>query len=330
MRRRDFITLVGGAAAAWPLSARAQQPDRVRRIGVLSSATANNAMSQAEVMAFEQVLRTLGWRSGQNVRIEYRWGDSDPNLITANAAELAALMPDLIVANTTASFAAALKATRTLPVVFVNVSDPVAQGFVANLAHPGNNLTGFVAYEFSIATKWLDLIRQITPALSHVGVMFNPATSPQGKFFLEAIEAVGPGSGVEATALPVHEVSEIEPAIARLASRPNGGLIIGSENFLRLNGRIVAELAAHYRLPAVYGQTDFVQAGGLMSYTTDPVEPWRGAAYYVDRILKGANAGDLPIQLPSKFTLTINLKAVQALGLELPMGLMLSANEVIE
>jgi putative ABC transport system substrate-binding protein len=329
MKRRDFITLLGGAAA-WPLAARAQQADRVRRIGVLSSATANDAMSQANVMAFEQVLRTLGWRSGQNVRIEYRWGDTDPNRITANAAELAALMPDLIVANTTASFTAVLKATRTIPIVFTGVSDPVAQGFVANLAHPGNNLTGFVQYEFSIATKWLDLVRQITPTLTHVGLMFNPVTSPQGKFFLEAIQAAGPGLGVEVTALPVQEVSEIEPAIARLASRPKGGLIIGTDNFLKSNDRIVVELAAHYRLPAVYGSSEWVQVGGLMSYTADAVEQMRGAAYYVDRILKGANAGDLPIQLPSKFTLTINLKAVQALGLELPMGLMLSANEVIE
>ena len=329
MLRRDFITLIGGAAA-WPLAARAQQTGGVRRIGVLQNTTANDVLAKAEVLAFEQVLRTLGWRSGQNLQIEYRWGDVDSKLITANAAELAALMPDLIVASTTVTFAAALKATRTIPIVFVEVSDPVAQGFVANLAHPGNNLTGFVMYEFSIATKWLDLIRQITPALSHVGLMFNPVTSPQGKYFLNAIEAAGPTAGVEVMALPVHEPSDIEAAIERIARRPNGGLIIGTDNFLKSNSRIVAELAARYRLPAVYGMPEFVQAGGLMSYSTDAVEPWRGAAYYVDRILKGANAGDLPIQLPSKFTLTINLKAVQALGLELPMGLMLSANEVIE
>jgi putative ABC transport system substrate-binding protein len=329
MRRRDLITLLGGAAA-WPFAAHAQQTGRVRRIGVLLNGAATDALAKAGVLAFEQVLRTLGWKGGQNLQIEYRWGDTDPNRITANAAELAALMPDLIVAAATVTFTAVLKATRIIPIVFVEVSDPVAQGFVANLAHPGNNLTGFVQYEFSIATKWLDLVRQISPALTHVGLMFNPVTSPQGKFFLEAIAAAGPGLGIEVTALPVHEASEIAPAIERIASRPNGGLIIGTDNFLLKNDRTVVELAARYRLPAVYGSSEFVQAGGLMSYSSDQVEQWRGAAYYVDRILKGANAGDLPIQLPSKFTLTINLKAVQALGLELPMGLMLSANEVIE
>jgi putative ABC transport system substrate-binding protein len=329
MKRRDFITVLG-AAAAWPLVAHAQQPDRVRRIGFLTSGPADDALFQLWVTTFEQVLRSLAWRNGQNVQIEYRWGDRDPGRITASAAELVALMPDLIVADTTASFTAVLMATRTIPIVFVAVSDPVAQGFVTNLAHPGGNATGFAAYEFSIATKWLDLIRQIAPALSHVGLMFNPATSPQAKYFLNAIEAAGPSATVEVMALPVHKPSEIEPAIERIASRPNGGLIIGTDNFLTANRRLVAELAARYRVPAVCGQRDFVLAGGLMSYTSDAFERLRGAAYYVDRILKGAKAGDLPIQLPSKFKLVINLKALQALGLELPLGLMLSADEVIE
>jgi len=327
--RREFITLLGGAAT-WPIAARAQQTDQVRLIGVLQNAAANDALAQAQVMAFEQVLRTLGWRSSQNVRIEYRWGRVDLDQITANAAELVALMPDVIVASNTASFTAALKATRTIPIVFVEVSDPVAQGFVENLAHPEGNATGFVAFEFTIAGKWLELLKQIAPGLAHVGLMFNPTTSPQAKFFLNAVQRAAPLLGVDVTALPIQAAADVEPALGKLGQRPSSGLIVGSDNFLLRNADQVVALATRFHLPAVYAQRGFVQAGGLMSYATDAIEPFRGAAFYVDRILKGATPGDLPIQLQTKFTLSINLKAVQALGIELPMGLMLSANEVIE
>jgi putative ABC transport system substrate-binding protein len=329
MRRRDFIALLGGAAA-WPLAAGAQSDGRVRRIGLLMNGAASDPAMKVRLAAFEQILRTRGWKSGENLRIEYRWTNLDPKLITSYAEELAALAPDLIVASTTACLTAALKATRTIPIAFLNVSDPVVQGFVLDLAHPGGNATGFAGYEFSIAGKWADLLKQLNPALAHVGLMFNPTTSPQSKFFLDAINSAAPSLGLDVTALPVHAPPDIGPALESFARRTNSGLVIGSDNFVRTQDQTVVELAARYRLPAVYADVEFVKAGGLMSYTQDLYEPWRGAAFYVDRILKGEKPGDLPIQLPSKFALSINLRAVEALGMDLPMGLMLSANEVIE
>jgi putative ABC transport system substrate-binding protein len=329
MRRRQFLALLG-CAAAFPLPARAQSIGVVRRIGVLLNSTTTDLALKSRVQAFEQVLRTLGWKIGENLQIEYRWSDLDPKRITAEAAELVALMPDLIFAVTTASLRAVLSATRTIPIVFVGVSDPVAQGFVASLAHPGGNATGFALFEFSIASKWADLLKQLTPALAHVGLMFNPTTAPQSKYFLEAIKSAAPSLGIDVSALPVRAAADIAPALEGLARQANSGLVIGSDNFVKSQDQTVVDLAARYRLPAVYAVPDFVRAGGLMSYAPDVVEPFRGAAFYVNRILKGAKPGDLPLQLPSKFTLSINLKAVEALGIELPMGLMLSANEVLE
>jgi putative ABC transport system substrate-binding protein len=328
IRRRDFITLLG-SAAAWPIAATGQQ-DRARRIGVLLNSAANDPQQQSYVTAFEQVLRSLGWRLGQNLEIEYRWSAGIPERSSAYATELAAQGPDLIVAVTTVSLSALLPAAKFIPIVFASVSDPVAQGFVPNLPHPGRNVTGFALYEFSIAGKWLDLLKQFAPAVTHVALMFNPLNSPQSKFFLDAIEVAASSFGVEVMALPVHQETEIEPAFATLARRPNGGLLIGTDNFLVRNRKQVVELAARHRVPAVYGNSDWVQAGGLMSYSTDEKESIRGAAFYVDRILKGAKPGDLPIQLASKFTLAVNLTAAQTLGLELPMSLMLRADEVIE
>jgi putative ABC transport system substrate-binding protein len=330
MKRRDFITLLAGAAATWPLAVGAQSNDRMRRIGVLMNDTSQRLTTQSYLAALEQVLGALGWKGGQNLQIEYRWSNLDPAQTTANAAELVALAPDLILASTTASLTAALKATHTIPIVFTDVSDPIVQGFVANLAHPGGNATGFATFEFSVAGKWADLLKQIKPTLAHVALMFNPTTSPQSKFFLNAIESAAPALGVDVTPLPVQTAADIEPAIAGFASGPNGGLVIGSDNFLINNRATVVELAARYRLPAVYGQHEYAQAGGLMSYLADNGESYRGAAIYIDRILKGARPGDLPVQLRSKFTLVINYKAAQALGIELPMGLMLSADEIIE
>jgi putative ABC transport system substrate-binding protein len=330
LARREFIRLLGGAAAAWPIAARAQFDGRVRRIGVLLNFVPDDPTVKSRIAAFEQVLRTRGWKIGQYLQIDYRWGSLDPERVAIYARELVALAPDLIVANTTVCLTAVLKATRTIPIVFMNVSDPVVQGFVSDLAHPDGNATGFVAYEFSIAGKWADLLKQFNPAIAHVGLMFNPTTSPQSKFFLSAIESAAPSLGVDVTAMPVHAQADIGPAIEGLARRPNSGFVVGSDNFVLTQDQTVIQHAARFRLPAVYSNPEFVKAGGLMSYAEDMVEPYRGAGYYVDRILKGAKPGDLPIQLPTKFALSINLKAVEALGIDLPMGLMLSANEVIE
>jgi len=324
MRRREVIGLLGGAAAAIAAShaARAQQP---RRIGVLMASSVNSQ----DTAAFEQVLRSLGWRPGQGLQIDYH-GRSEGDRVHADAANLVASAPDLIVANTTSVLAAVKQATRTIPIVFTGVSDPVAQGFVPNLTHPGGNITGFAAYEFSIGGKWLDLLKQIKPDLARAALLSNPETSPQSKFFMESIAAAAPALGVEAMAAPVRREDEIEPRIAEVARQPNAGLILGNDQFLNGRRDQVVRLAARFRLPAIYAQREFVEAGGLMRYGSFVAEQWRGAAIYADRILKGAKPGDLPVQQPTKFELVINARVARELGLELPMGLMLRADEVIE
>jgi len=327
MRRREFITLMGGAATAvamWPLAARAQQP---RRIGVLMSESM--AQRAPELVAFEQVLRSLGWRLGNDLQIEYRWRGAGDH-VHAEVAAVIASAPELIIANTTSVLAAVKQATSTIPIVFTGVSDPVTQGFVPNLTHPGGNITGFAAYEFSIGGKWLDLLKQIKPDLAQAALLFNPDTSPQSKFYMESVAAAAPTMGVEAVAAPVRREDEIEPRIAEVARRPNAGLILGNDQFLTTRRDQVVRLAARLRLPAIYAQREFVEAGGLMRYGSFTAEQWRGAAIYADRILKGAKPGDLPVQQPTKFELVINAKAARELGLELPMGLMLRADEVIE
>jgi putative tryptophan/tyrosine transport system substrate-binding protein len=330
MNRREFIVLIGGAGVAWPRSAHAQATGEAKRIGVLLNATETDPLQQAYVAAFEQVLRTSGWKIGQNLAIDYRWSHSLPERTNAFAAEIVALMPDLIFANTTASLTAVVKLTKTIPIVFAAVSDPVAQGFVSNLARPGGNMTGFSAYEFSIGSKWLGLLGQLVPNLARVALMFNPTTSPQSSFFLKSVQAAAQTIGMDATPLPIHDQADIEPAIAGYTREPNGGLIIATDNFLAHNAKTVTDLAARYRLPAVYAQPEFIKAGGLMAYAVDVVDDFRGAALYVDRILKGTKPGDLPIQLTTKFKLTVNLKTLQALGLEMPMSMMLSVDDVIE
>jgi putative ABC transport system substrate-binding protein len=330
MRRREFIALIGSAAAAWPLAVHGQQLDRMRRVGVLMNGLTDDPVQRSNAAAFEQVLRSLGWRPGQNVTLDYRWTQVDSEIARAAAAGLVAANPDVIFASTTRALTAARQATRTIPIVFASVSDPVAQGFVDGLAHPGGNITGIGLYEFSIGGKWVDLLKQVSPKLARVGLMFNPVGSPQYKFFLASIEAAAPSLAVEVMALPVQAASDIAPAMARLAERPNSGLIVGTDNFLTSNREQVAALAIAHRLPSIFAAAQLVDAGGLMSYGQDGVEPYRGAAIYVDRILKGAKPADLPVQLASKFKLRINLKTVQALGLELPMSMMLSADEVVE
>jgi len=320
MRRRDFITLLGGAAAAWPHAAHGQQADRMRRVGVLINALTDDPVQRSNVAAFEQVLRSLGWQPGQNLTLDYRWTQDDSEIARTAAAQLVAAKPDVIFAITTRALIAARAATRTIPIVFASVSDPVAQGFVDGLAHPGGNMTGFGLYEFSIGSKWVNLLKQVFPKLARVGLMFNPAGSPQYKFFLASIEAAAPSLALEVIALPVQAASDIAPAMARLDDRPNSGLIVGTDNFITSNREQVAALAIAHRLPSIFASPDVVDAGGLMSYGQDGVESYRGAAMYVNRILKGAKPADLPVQLASKFKLRINLKTVQALGLELPMG----------
>jgi putative tryptophan/tyrosine transport system substrate-binding protein len=332
MNRRECIALLGGAAAAtgWPLAARAQQAGSVRRVGVLVNGLTGDPVQQSLVAAFEQALRGLGWRPGQNIEFDLRWTEDNSDIARTAAAALVAAKPDVLFATNTRGLTAAQEATRTIPIVFASVSDPVAQGFVADLAHPGGNTTGFAFFEFSVGGKWVDLLKQVSPSLARVGLRFNPVGSPQYKFFLASIEAAAPSLAVEVMALPVQSAADIDMAMAKLAERPNSGLVVGTDNFLVSNREQVAALALKHRLPSIFAQPQIVDAGGLMSYGTEGTENYRGAAVYIDRILKGAKPGDLPVQFASKFRLKINLKTVQALGLELPMSVMLTADEVIE
>src|SRR5262249_11947290 len=322
MRRRTFITLLGGAAA-WPLAARAQQPAQVRRIGVLMNSTATDATWQSYFAAFVQGLRQLGWIEGQNLRIDTRWSAGDAALARIYAAQLIGLTPDVILASSTTNLTVIQQATSTVPVVFIQVSDPVAQGFVANITRPGGNLTGFSMYEFAIGNKWLDLLKEIAPKLARVGVMFNPDTSPQSKFFMRSIEAAAPSLGVQAMPIPVRATSDIEPAIESFARVPNGGLILPTDSLIRLRQTLLVRLAGSHRLPAVSADEDFAKNGGLMYYgaTINLLDQFRQAAGYVDRIFKGTKPGDLPVQRADKYTLAINLKTAKALGLTVPLPL---------
>jgi putative ABC transport system substrate-binding protein len=331
VKRREFITLIGGAAS-WPLAARAQQGERVRRIGVLMNSTATDAAWQSYVAAFVEALRQLGWSEGQNLRVDLRWNAGDAALARIYAAQLIGLMPDVILASSTTNLTIVQQATNTVPVVFVAVSDPVAQGFVANVTRPGGNLTGFGMFEFSVGGKWVDLLKEIAPRLARVGVMFNPDTSPQSKFFMRSIEAAAPSLGVQAMPILVRATSDIEPAIESFARVPNGGLILPTDSFIRLRQTLIVELAGRHRLPAVSADEDFAKNGGLMYYgaTINLLDQFRQAAGYVDRILKGTKPGDLPVQRADKYTLAINLKTAKALGLTVPLPLIGLADEVIE
>jgi putative ABC transport system substrate-binding protein len=332
MRRRDFIKAIAGATvAAWPLVARAQSAP-VRRIGILMNGAATEREPQSYVAVFVEALRQLGWIEGQNIRVEVRWNAGDAALARIYAAQLIGLSPDVIVASSTTNLTIIQQATSTVPVIFVQVSDPVAQGFVANVAHPGGNLTGFSLFEFSVGGKWVDLLKEIAPGLARVGVMFNPDTAPQSKFFMSSIEGVAPSLGVQARTLPVRATGDIEPAIESFARVPNGGLILPTDTFTRLRYKLIAELASRYRLPAVSSQAEFIKDGGLMYYgaSINVGDQFRQAASYVDRILKGTKPGDLPVQRGDKYTLAINLKTAKALGLTVPLPLLGLADEVIE
>ena len=328
MKRRRFITLLGGAVV-WPLAARAQQADRMRRVGVLSSLTADDPEGQARVATFRQALQQLGWTEGRNLQIDIRWSAGDPERVRKNATDLAALTPDVILVGGNSAVGALLQATRSVPVVFVTVADPVGAGFVNSLARPSSNATGFLAFDYSISAKWLELLKEITPGLARVGVIRNPAISAAiGQFAV--IQAAAPLLGVEVSALNANDTGEIENVIAKFASGANGGLIV-TASVLAVRGRnlIVAQAAKH-KLPTAYYGRHFVTAGGLISYGPDWTDQYRRAAGYVDRILKGAKPADLPVEQPTKFELVINLKTAKALGLEVPPMLLATADEVIE
>jgi putative ABC transport system substrate-binding protein len=328
MLRREFITLFGGAAAMWPLAARAQQPERMRRIGVLIG-TSDDAEYQARLATFAQALQQLGWSDGRNVLIDTRWAAGDANLIRKYAAELIALAPDVILTAGSATMGPLLQATRTVPIVFTTVLDPVGAGFVDSLAQPGGNATGFIAFEYGLSGKWLELLKEIAPGLTRVAILRDP-TIAAGIGQFAAIQSVAPSFGVELRPIDVREVGEIERAITTFARSSNGGLIVTASAGAAIHGDQIIALAARHKLPAVYGDRHFVTGGGLISYGPDRVDQFRRAAAYVDRIFKGEKPADLPVQLPTKYELVINVKTAKALGLIISPSVLSRADEVIE
>jgi len=330
VRRREFITLIG-AAATWPIAARAQQPERMRRIGVLTGLAEIDPDAQSEISAFRQGLQRLGW-TGRNTRIVYRWGNGEVDRIRTFARELIALQPDAVLAVSTAAVRALMDETRTVPIVFVRVPDPVGDGLVDNVAKPGGNVTGFSVLEPSVAGKWLQLLKEIAPAVTRVAVMFNPATAPYrgGLDFFRVAEAAAQSIGVKANAAPVHDIAEIERVIAVLDGEGNDGLMSVPDVFQVVHRDLIIDLAARYRVPAVYQYRYFTGRGGLISYGTDALDQFTRAAEYIDRILKGAKPTDLPVQAPNKYELVINLRSANALGLTVPPSLLARADEVIE
>ncbi len=329
MRRREFVTLLSGVAIAWPLMARAQQPERIRRIGVLLPGTSGDAEYQTRHATFLQALQQLGWSDGRNVLIDIRWAAGDANLIRKYAAELIALAPDVILTSGSATMGPLLQATRTVPIVFTTVLDPVGAGFVDSLSQPGGNATGFIAFEYGLSGKWLELLKQIEPSLTRVGILRDPAIAAGiGQF--AAIQSVAPSFGVELRPIDVREVGEIERAITAFARFSNSGLIVTASSGALIHGDQIITLAARHKLPAVYADRHFVTGGGLISYGPDRVDQYRRAAAYVDRIFKGEKPADLPVQAPTKYELVINLKAAKALGLAVPQSLLARADEVIE
>jgi len=327
MTRRAFITLLAGAAA-WPLAAGAQQPERIRRVGVLMNLTADDPEVPGRVAAFAQGLGELGWTIGRNVRIDYRWGANDPDRGRRYADELIALVPDVILASGSTAVRPLLQVTRT-SIVFVQVTDPVGLGLVASLARPGGNATGFMLYEYGMSGKWLELLKELAPRVARAGVL-RDSSSPGGIGQFAAIQAVAPSMGTELSPLDVRDASEIERAIAAFAGSANGGLIVTSSALVAAHRKVIIALAARHRLPAVYPFRYFATGGGLISYGPDTTDPFRRAASYVDRILKGEKPADLPVQAPTKYELVINLKTAKALGLEVPPTLLARADEVIE
>jgi putative ABC transport system substrate-binding protein len=329
MRRREFITLLGGAAVAWPLAARAQESERMRRICVLMPAAADDAEYQTRMAAFLQGLQQLGWTVGHNVRIDTRWGAGDAERMRRYAAELVSLAPDVIFAPGASTAGPLLQVTRTVPIVFAQTSDPVGAGFVDSLARPGRNVTGFMAFEYGISGKWLEFLKQIVPSLTRAAVL-RDAGIPTGPAQFGVIQAMAPALRVEITPVNLRDTVEIEHAITAFAGSSNGGLIIVASGLAYIYRDLIIKLAAERRLPAIYFERAFVAAGGLASYGPDLIDQFRRAAGYVDRILKGDNPADMPVQAPTKYELVINLKAAKALDLTVPPSVLAQANEVIE
>jgi len=326
--RRELLVALGGAAAVRPLAAHAQQGERMRRIGVLMNMAADDPQGQASIAAFHQGLQEWGCMLGRNARIDVRWSAVDADSSRRYATEVVALVPDIILAAGSQAMAALQKATRTIPIVFVNVSDPVGAGYVASLARPGGNATGFMAFEYGMSGKWLELLKEIAPRVTRAAIIRDP-TVPVGIGQLGAIQSVAPSFGVEANPIDVRDASEIERAVTAFARSPNGGLIVTASPLALVHREVIVTLAAHHRLPAVYFDRMFVNAGGLISYGLG-TDQYRQAAGYVDRILKGEKPADLPVQAPTKYELVINLKTAKALGLTVPDSLLARADEVIE
>jgi len=331
VKRREFITVLGGAAAAWPLAARAQQPAKVRRVGMLIGYAENDPETQARLLAFRQGLDHLGWKEGSSVVIDYRFAPASPDQAQHFAKALVALRPDVLVGNSTPATAALLRETRTIPIVFVGVSDPLGSGFVASIARPGGNTTGFTNFESSLTGKWLEMLKEIAPAIVRVAVIFNPKTAPDGgSFFLSPFERIARSLAIEPIAARVSDAAEIENTFAEMGREPGGSVIVMPDAFTTVHRQLIILLAARHGLPAIYPYRYQAVDGGLLSYGVDTVDLLRRAAPYVDRILKGEKPADLPVQAPTKFELVINLRAARAIGLTIPESFLLRVDAVIE
>lgn len=330
MRRREFVTLLGGAAAALPFAANAQQGEQIRRIGLLMIVAENDPQGRADRGAFEKCLIALGWAPGKNIHLEYRWAAGDPARLRAFAAELIEMKPDVIVTEGTPALAAAKQITETIPIIFANVTDPVGQGYVASLAKPGGNATGFTLFEFSIGTKWVQLLREITPTIKEAGFLFNPAMAPYSNLYFRPVQVAAETLGMKVFPIPINDEAEIERALASLGQRSDSGLIVLQDAFTATHRSFLTARVAHFKTPAVYAVRFYAESGGMISYGVNFADQYRQAAIYVDRVLKGATPGDLPVQQPTKFELVINLKTAKDIGIEIPMSLLLRADEVIE
>jgi putative tryptophan/tyrosine transport system substrate-binding protein len=330
VKRREFITLLGGAAGGWPFVARAQQGERMRRIGVMATLAESDPVGQAYMVAFRQGLQALGWSEGRNLQLDIRQATTDAELIERSAKELVALQPDLILTGNTPTTAALQKHTSAIPILFVNVSDPIGSGFVASLSRPGGNITGFLTFEFSIGGKWPELLKEIAPRIDRTAFIFNPNTAPYFEFFVKPFKAAAASLGVEPIVAPVRDASEIETVVAAQAREPNSGLIVMPDVFLLARRAEITALTARYRLPAVYPFRAFTEVGGLVSYGNDNINIYQRAATYADRILRGAKPSELPLQFPVKFELVINRKTAEMLGLDVPASFYWRADQVVE
>jgi putative tryptophan/tyrosine transport system substrate-binding protein len=331
MKRREFISLIGGAAAVWPLAVRAQEPGRMRRVGVLLALVDSDPEGQPRIAAFQRELENLGWTDGRNIQIEYRWASGDAERFRVLAAELVATRPDVLVAHATPSAEALVRATRTIPIIFAAVSDPVGSGLVASLSEPGRNATGFTIFEPSMGAKWVEFLKELSPRLARVGLLLNPATAPgRGSTYLPSIEAAARSFGIDSIQAAASDADQIEAAIAALSRRPDSGLIVVPDVFMMHHRDLIAALAIRHALPAIYPFRYFAEGGGLISYGVDVANIFGRAAGYVDKVLRGATPRSLPIQHPDKFELVINMKTADALRLSVPRILLARANEVIE